>query len=155
MILRERDIQFDFGDALEAVKFDAEREPVHGMKAVDFIAEYPDYHLFIEVKDPGARNVYRSTQERSGLVDRLVKQFRDSLLYRWCEGKLDDRPVHYRCLVETDSALLLYINKKLRKNLSANKPPKSWKRRVAESCVASNIEMWNKKFDDVVVKKLP
>lgn len=153
-ILSERDIRFDFGEAMEAVKFDEHCELTHCMKAVDFIAEYLDYYLFIEVKDPGGRGAYRSEKGREDLIDELTQKFRDSLIYRWCEGKIANKPVFYRCLVEVDSALALHINKKLRKALPCEGLPRGWKRRMAESCVAVNMAVWRKKFGDVVIDRV-
>lgn len=59
--LAEEDLEFDFSDARQAFRFDC--DDLHGASSkaqrVDFIAEYDDHYLFIEVKDPdnpGASN---------------------------------------------------------------------------------------------------
>ncbi|MFD2438604.1 hypothetical protein [Modicisalibacter luteus] len=46
-LLSEDDLEFDFSDAIEAVRFDD--DSLHGqstMKRVDFIAEYEDRFVF-------------------------------------------------------------------------------------------------------------
>lgn len=53
MILKEGDLEFNFQDSINAIKFDGSSHGLsHCMKAVDFIVEYKDYYAFIEIKDP-------------------------------------------------------------------------------------------------------
>ncbi len=59
-ILAEKDLEFDFSAAMEAIIFDD--DALHNpstMKRVDFIAEYTERFVFLEIKDPdqpGAAN---------------------------------------------------------------------------------------------------
>lgn len=51
--LTEGELVFVFEDAVSARKFDGHDHGLtHCMKAVDFIVEFQDKYLFIEVKDP-------------------------------------------------------------------------------------------------------
>ena len=54
MILTEGDLSFTFNGALSAIQFDdgSTHGLTHCMKAVDFVVEFQDYYLFVEVKDP-------------------------------------------------------------------------------------------------------
>ena len=107
MILQEGALRFDFSGALEAFKFDEQDKTSptchglsHCMKAVDFVVEYADHYLFVEVKDPQRPNYYDSEQDESALVKSLVTKFRDTFLYRWAEGKLtrsEERRVGKEC----------------------------------------------------------
>ena len=59
MKLRERDLEIDFTNAVDAVVFDqmkADKPHYHGigqMHRVDFVVELEEAILFVEVKDPG------------------------------------------------------------------------------------------------------
>ena len=59
MKLRERDLEIDFTDAIDAIVFDqmkADKPGYHGvgqMHRVDFVVELEKAILFVEVKDPG------------------------------------------------------------------------------------------------------
>lgn len=58
MKLRERDLEIDFTDAIDAIVFDqmkADKPGYHGvgqMHRVDFVVELEKAILFVEVKDP-------------------------------------------------------------------------------------------------------
>ena len=59
MKLRERDLEIDFTNAIDAIVFDQMKEDqpgYHGigqMHRVDFVVELEEAILFVEVKDPG------------------------------------------------------------------------------------------------------
>lgn len=59
MKLRERDLEIDFTNAIDAIVFDqmkADQPGYHGigqMHRVDFVVELEEAILFVEVKDPG------------------------------------------------------------------------------------------------------
>lgn len=59
MKLRERDLEIDFTDAIDAIVFDqmkSNQPNYHGiaeMHRVDFVVELEAAILFVEVKDPG------------------------------------------------------------------------------------------------------
>jgi len=61
--LTEGDLQLTINGAIGARKFDddSSHKLSHCMKAVDFIVEYPDFYLFIELKDPLSEAVQSST----------------------------------------------------------------------------------------------
>ena len=50
--LTEGELEFVFEGAVSAWKFDGPDHDLTCMKAVDFIVEFQDKYLFIEVKDP-------------------------------------------------------------------------------------------------------
>lgn len=160
MILQEGALRFDFSGALEAFKFDEQDKTSptchglsHCMKAVDFVVEYADHYLFVEVKDPRRPDRFDSEPDESALVKSLVTKFRDTFLYRWAEGKLD-KPVRYQCLIELDNAQTLHLMKQLKNQLPTNGPSKRWRRPLAQLCAVVNQATWNRAFANVQVERV-
>lgn len=90
---------FDFKNALNAFKFDEANQSLptyHGvtsLKAVDIIAEFEDYYIFVEIKD------YTQNQFKYKKLKNYLKyKFRDTFLYRYAENKVD-KPIRYLCLL--------------------------------------------------------
>ena len=160
MILQEGNLKFNFTGALSVFKFDEQNSlspNFHGlshcMKAVDFVAEYDDYYLFVEIKDPTDSARYDSVKDKNALIKNLVTKFRDTFIYRWAEQKLD-KPVRYQCLVEVDNALILYLLKQLKCQLPTNKTPDHWYRSLTSLCAVVNMATWNKTFSDIQVTRI-
>jgi len=160
MIVHEGELQFHFSGAISAIKFDeqdANQSTFHGlshcMKAVDFIVEYEDYYLFIEIKDPPDSSRYATKADTNALIKVLVSKFRDSFLYQWCEGKLD-KPIRYQCLVELDNAQTLYLMDALKRQLPIYGTPSRWKRKIASICSVTNQLRWNKTFHSMPVTRI-
>ena len=141
-VFTEGDIRIEFPDGLRVRKFDDEK--VHGrndrgMKAVDFVVEFPDRYIFIEVKDPETLNALKN-------VKGLVRKFRDSFIYEWAE-KRADKPIVYIVLVALDgitSAELTVQSDGLRRMLPELGPfDRRWKRPLVKSCEMMNLAAWN------------
>jgi len=107
-ILAEDDLEFDFSAAINAVRFD--NNAIHGqstMKRVDFIAEYEDRFVFVEVKDPDNPAAVNSEAFKTklfggNLIPDLAGKYRDSLWFRALSGKAG-KPVHYIVLLSMAS----------------------------------------------------
>lgn len=160
MILREGTLQFDFAGAIDAFKFDEQNPALvtfhglsHCMKAVDFVVEYDDHYLFVEIKDPRDPNRYGSEQDKSALIKNLTTKFRDTFLYRWAENKLD-KPVRYQCLVELDNAQTLYLMNQLKNQLPTETPPARWQQPLAHLCAIANLTTWNITFPNIQVSRV-
>lgn len=160
MKLRERDLEIDFTDAIDAIVFDqmkSNQPNYHGiaeMHRVDFVVELEAAILFVEVKDPGNPRAQAEGLEKffaevkSGtLGDTFAAKFIDTFLYRWAEERLH-KPVHYISLVTfEDSGLLPNFSDEIAKKLPPmGKVMPRWKRRLAENCQVFNIELWNQSF---------
>src|SRR3989338_4822901 len=97
---------FQFAGALDVMHFDEQDKThahfhglSHAMKAVDLVVELPTDYLFIEIKDFHVaddydfKNAITAVQRKerqahfNHLRDVLKHKFRDTLLYRWAEGK--------------------------------------------------------------------
>lgn len=160
MKLRERDLEIDFTDAIEAIIFDqmkADQPGYHGigqMHRVDFIVELKEAILFVEVKDPGNPKAqaaglakFHGELQDGTLSDTFAAKFIDTFLYRWAEERLE-KPVHYISLVTfEDSELLPNFSDEIAKKLPPmGKAVPRWKRQLAENCQVFNIELWNENF---------
>ena len=160
MKLRERDLEIDFTDALNAIVFDqmkADQPGYHGvgqMHRVDFVVELEEAILFVEVKDPGNPRAqaeglakFHGELQDGTLSETFAAKFIDTFLYRWAEECLQ-KPVHYISLVTLeDSALLPSFSDEIAKKLPPmGKAVPRWKRQLAKNCQVFNIELWNQNF---------
>lgn len=160
MKLRERDLEIDFTDAIDAIVFDqmkADQPNFHGigqMHRVDFVVELEAAILFVEVKDPGNPKAqskglekFHGELQNGTLSDTFAAKFIDTFLYRWAEACLE-KPVHYINLVTLeDIELLPSFSDEIAKKL----PPMGmsvprWRRQLFENCQVFNIELWNASF---------
>ena len=160
MILQEGMLKLDFSGVKNALRFDEQDRlspNFHGlshcMKAVDFIVEYPDHYLFVEIKNPRDPSRYSTDKDINDLVDDLLVKFRDTFLYRWAEGK-QNKPVYYQCLIELDNAQTLHIMNKLKYKLPFKGQPSNWQKPLAYKCTVANTETWNKIFSNMQVTKV-
>jgi len=161
--------QFNFKTALSAFVFDEKTKSspyFHGvpMKAVDVIAEFEDSYLFIEIKDydnpaefeiPGkADSSIKGCDHFNWLRNYLKYKFRDSLLYRYAENKVD-KPIHYLCLLNFDNALNNHMRKELRKELPVGKASNRWSKKLAESCQVIDEHAWRRNFPTWELTRIP
>jgi hypothetical protein len=157
--LTERDLQFDFTNAVHGFVFD-QMKPAqpnyHGISAmhrVDFVVELDEATLFIEVKDPSnpkaqAKGLadFHAELNDGTLSSTFASKFMDSFVYRWAEGKVD-KPIHYISLVTLDAPLLLNLADEVVKKLPPpGKPVARWQRSFIESCQIFNLTTWNENF---------
>ena len=160
MKLRERDLEIDFTDAIDAIVFDqmkADKPGYHGvgqMHRVDFVVELEKAILFVEVKDPGNPKAqaeglakFHGELQDGTLSDTFSAKFIDTFLYRWAEDCLN-KPVHYVSLVTLgDSSLLPNFSDEIAKTLPPmGKSVPRWQRQLAENCQVFNIDLWNQSF---------
>ena len=151
---------FNFQDAADVFIFDEtdkNKATYHGlshaMKAVDLIVEFENHYLFVEVKDFHAPNEYRDGDYFNHLRRVLKYKYRDSLLYRWAEKKLD-KPVYYLCLLTLENALISQMNKELRQQLPLGRPVERWQRPIVHKCAVLNEERWNHNFPKWPLRKV-
>ena len=159
MTITVDDYRFEFPNAVEAFKFD-EKDSLsphyHGvdaLKAVDVMVELPDEYLFIEIKTyddledfrkEGA--TYDDNEARKYLMRTLSRKYRETFLYRFCEGKVDKR-IYYVCLLNLDNALKSYCRKELAKRIPTGKPnPRRWHRMILDKTrlLILDEEAWNR-----------
>ncbi len=167
MKLKERDLEINFTDAIDGLIFDQMKSDLpdfHGigeMHRVDFIVEFDEAILFVEIKDPGnpraqAKGLKKFHAELNNgtLSATFSAKFIDSFLYRWAEDKIT-KPVFYINLVTLDAELLPSFSDEIAKNI----PPMGrtlprWKRHLVENCQVFNIETWNENFPKWPVTRL-
>ena len=160
MILTDdRDISFDFTDAVDAFVFDqmdSGKDNYHGisdMRRVDFVVELDEAILFVEVKDPDHPNAqqegidkFLKKLEDGTLGDSFAKKLMDSFVYRWAEKKVN-KPLYYLSLVTLESELLHDLTDEVASKLPPQqKPVDRWQRAFLKNCQIFNIETWNENF---------
>lgn len=163
--LREKQLVFDFIDALDAKTFDNSSHGLsHCMKAVDFIVEYSNFDLFVEVKDPDhtratSKNhtLFEEDFKSGKLVNDLVGKYRDSWLYRWAEGR--DKPVRYVVLLQLSTLgppELGVFADHLKRRLPMNAPKvPSWTRHFLAGAAVLDIRQWNEFGHYGTVRRVP
>lgn len=160
MKLRERDLEIDFTNAVDAIVFDQmdrKKTGYHGigeMHRVDFVVELEEAILFVEVKDPGNPRAQAEGLEKfygeledGTLGDTFAAKFIDTFLYRWAEELLH-KPVHYISLVTfEDGELSPNLSDEIEKKLPPmGKVMPRWKRQLVGNCQVFNIDQWNDNF---------
>lgn len=159
MKLSERDIEIDFTDATHGLVFDQMRSDqpnYHGiseMHRVDFVVEFDDAIVFVEVKDPSNPNArseglqkFRNELNDGTLSSTFASKFIDSFFYRWAENKLS-KTVYYLSLVTLESEVLPNFSDEIAKKLSpSGRRSARWQRHPVQNCQVFNIETWNKNF---------
>ena len=148
LILTEEKFEFDFPDAIALYKFD-ERDSLsptfHGapMQAVDVMAEFSTFQLWIEIKEFQPSEIEAMKKEgdqqkkgdnvhnKAHLTKNLKHKFRDTFLFRFCENKVNKKIV-YVCLTNFDAALNSFYRKELQKQLPAGKASARWSKLLLE-----------------------
>lgn len=167
MKLRERDIEIEFTDAIDGLVFDqmnSGQPNYHGigeMHRVDFIVEFPEAIVFVEVKDPGnplaqEKGLRKFQGDLNGgtLSSTFASKFIDSFFYRWAENKLS-KTVHYLSLVTLENEVLPNLSDEIARRLPpAGKNSVRWQRHPVQNCQVFNIETWNENFPKWPVTRL-
>ena len=166
LTLTEEKFEFDFPNAKVLYKFD-ETDPrlptFHGvpMKAVDVMAEFANFQLWIEIKEfqisdiatmkkeGDQRKKKASTHKQNHLIKNLKYKFRDTFLYRFCENKLDKKII-YVCLTNFDDALNGFFKRELKKQIPTNGASKRWQKQLLDEfhLMVVNIDSWQRNFED-------
>lgn len=155
--------EFDFTNAVALYKFDEQdksKPHFHGlsycMKAVDVIAEFPKFQLWIEIKDyPQLRleQIRNGEKGKSGktitreIQETLRMKFRDTFLYRHCEGC--NKKVVYVCLTNFNNIECSDFCKQLIHEIPAGKKRPSWLNELVapEHCFVVDVNVWERNFE--------
>ena len=154
MTLTEGTLQFKFNGAIRARKFDDSTHGLsHCMKAVDFIVEFSECYLFVEIKDPTNPEEY---QERRDLNRSLKYKFRDSFLYEWASGRADKPIDFYVLITEIDEKLLTRRNEDLKRNIPVLGPrSQPWNKQFVRTVAIFNVQSWNRLLPGYPVIRWP
>lgn len=160
VILTENDLAFDFSIALNAINFDddALHQP-STIKRVDFIAEYADKIVFLEVKDPdipGAANpeAFVNKLQSGQLIAELAAKYRDTHWFRQLSGHVD-KPIYYVVLLAMESlepALLLTKQDQLQRAIPITH--QHWSAPCAQTCIILNLAKYQAYFGANTVRRL-
>ena len=159
--LTEGDLKFDFTNAIDAFCFDDDAfHGNHAMKRVDFIAEYEDKWVFLEIKDPdnpraANPNAFKQKLLSGNLIPDLAGKYRDSLWFRALSDKLGSKPIHYIVLLSMaslDPALLLIQQDRLHKALPLTHS--EWCMPFAQACLIFNLAQFQSVFGADSVRRI-
>lgn len=159
-VLTENDLEFDFSQAIEAIVFDD--DGLHGsstIKRVDFIAEFTDRIIFLEIKDPdnpsaANPNAFKHKLLSGNLIPDLAGKYRDSLWFRTLSNKVN-KPMHYIVLLSMASlepALLLAKQDELKRALPIKHA--DWSVPCAQACIILNLDQYKRQFGETSVRRL-
>lgn len=166
IVFTEGNLEITINHEISARKFDDTSHGLsHCMRAVDFVVEFADNYLFIEVKDPqdpnapaGVDRQYAQTLLSGGITDEFKQKYRDSFLYEWASGRAN-KPIDYSVLVGLDLLTepnLLLTTGILQRNIPLLGPASQpWMRPLVRNCGVFNIDSWNRTFPDQPVRRLP
>jgi hypothetical protein len=151
MKLTEDDLEFDFDGALTVLKFDDGTHSASSVQPVDFIVEYTDHFLFIEVKDPDVPNpanleAFRKKLSSGELIKNLARKYRDSrffLSFQQNQTK-EFKYVVLLSMQSLDDALLLSKQDELHRSIPLSHP--SWQTNSATACAILNLAQWQKRY---------
>lgn len=167
LTLTEEKFEFDFPNAKALYKFD-ERDRLsptfHGvpMKAVDVMAEFPNFQLWIEIKEFQLEEIKAMREEgdqqkkgqnvhhKANLTNNLKHKFRDTFLYRFCENKLDTKVV-YVCLTNFDDALNGFYKKELQRHIPTGfASKKRWSKQLLDKSLLMvvNQDAWQRNLEE-------
>lgn len=158
--VREFDLELSFPGATNVVHFDDDHYHASStVQRVDFIAEYDEQHLFIEIKDPDIPTAqdpgaFFQKVNSGKLVQSLAGKFRDTLFFRSAQGK-NDREIRYLVLLSMnslDDALLISKQDELRKAIPIRHG--DWAQACAASCIILNFEQWKNKFGEQSLRRI-
>ena len=169
-ILIEKELEFDFRDALNAIQFDGyDHKMSHCMKAVDFLVEWDDEFWFVEVKDPSASTIPNQLRGReltsfiNKMKDKtlfsreLGPKLKDSFLYCHLQNNLPNKSLKYFVILAIDPldhALLAHSIDQLRRYTCFLGPDNSaWPNRYIEAVAIFNQETWNKNLGHCPVSR--
>jgi hypothetical protein len=177
--LVEGKLRFTFPDAIGGVQFDDREHGLsHCMKAVDFVIEFEELYVFVEVKDLFIPADFGRTAGPTALTNRencnadfvqkfltdrlrpeLVRKFRDSFIYRWAEEKLDKKVI-YLLLLELPSVTIEDLLSKA-DELEAAIPVKldgcpvdRWSQPIAIACKCFTVATWAKQFPKWSIERI-
>ena len=157
MTLTEGTLRITFKGAVGGRKFDdpATHGLSHCMKAVDFIVEFPDSYLFVEIKDPPSYEEYRGQVKRRGLVESLRYKFRDSFIYEWASDRAN-KPIDYFILItQMDRDLLGLVSDNLKKQIPVRvRRSIRWSRPLVNRFGVFNMDTWNARVPDCPVSRV-
>jgi glycerophosphoryl diester phosphodiesterase len=158
--VQELDLELTFQEANRVIHFDdAAYHGASTAKRVDFIAEYENHDLFVEIKDPdnpAAENpeAFEKKLKSENLVQSLSGKFRDTLFFRSIQGK-GERGIVYIVLIsmeKLDRALLLAKQDELRRSIPLSHA--DWGRDCATSCIVLNVAQWKKQFGENSLRRI-
>ncbi|GEM49172.1 hypothetical protein [Deinococcus cellulosilyticus] len=171
-VIREGDLVFDFG-SITAHLFDDSKEEVktHGvseMCKVDIIAEFPDYLLFIEVKDLDDRAILEAKREeieRSRLAkyiegNDLANKYKESYLYLHLMDQYTTLKKRYVVLIAKEEIADAQLAQARKRVINQTFMPGPFGRGWAVSTYLENaavfdLKTWREFYPEITITRVP
>lgn len=159
MTLREDDLIFSFDGAVNETRFDDKAHATDTIQPVDFLIEYDDHYLFVEVKDPDCPDVknveaFRKKLRSGELTRKLAGKYRDTFFSFGFQQKPQKKIQYIVLLAFSDLTpeLLLPQIDRLKKAIPIQHD--NWKVEAAAGCVIFNLEQYKKRYGSESVQRV-
>ena len=150
-VLKEGELEFTFGDAWQAEKFDQPGASwPKGIAPVDFIAEGQAELVLMEVKDPSVsaipaknrQDFIAKMQTKELIYEELVPKARSSYGFLHLMAR-DTKPMRYVVVIGTETLsiqpiLLMHLTTRLRARLM-QETNTAWKRQYISNCSVVSV----------------
>lgn len=158
MTLTVGGFEFTFGGAVDAIELGEAATRDHSdMKLVDFVVEFEERYMFVEVVravedarrkgaagEPGAGRIQALKSAR--LCDILARKYRDSMFFH-SHGDRKPKRVEYSVLYAPagiDEILVAVLEDELKRRIPLSHPV--WQQDSAVSCSVMTAERWRKRY---------
>ncbi len=159
MTLTKDRYELNFDAAIDATVLGAEATKDHSdLLLVDFVVEYDDRYLFVEILDSldllASNDSDLTGRFRSdALCDLLARMYRDSMFFH-SFGDRRPKRVEYAVLYTipgVDGILVSVLQDELKRRIPLSHPV--WNADSAASCSVMTPEQWKKRYGDDAIKK--
>lgn len=157
MTLTKGRYELNFDAAAGATVLGAEATKDHSdLLLVDFVVEYDDRYLFVEILDsPDSGGSDLPERFRSdALCDTLARMYRDSVFFHSFGGDRRPKRVEYAVLYTipgVDGTLVSVLQDELKRRIPLSHPV--WSADSAASCSVMTPEQWKKRYGGDAVKE--
>ena len=166
-VLKEGELEFTFGGAWQAEKFDQPGASwPKGIAPVDFIAEGQAELVLMEVKDPSAsaipaknrQDFIAKMQTKELIYEELVPKARSSYGFLHLMAR-DTKPMRYVVVIGTETlsiqpVLLMHLTTRLRARLM-QETNTAWKRQYISNCSVVSVADLGKALSGCSASRIP
>ena len=166
-VLKEGELEFTFGGAWQAEKFDQPGASwPKGIAPVDFIAEGQAELVLMEVKDPSAsaipaknrQDFIAKMQTKELIYEELVPKARSSYGFLHLMAR-DTKPMRYVVVIGTETLsiqpiLLMHLTTRLRARLM-QETNTAWKRQYISNCSVVSVADLGKALSGCSASRIP
>ncbi len=153
MTLTKGRYELNFDAATDATVWGEEATKDHSdLLLVDFVVEYDDRYLFVEILDSREQN-HPGDFRSDVLCERLARMYRDSMFFH-SFGDRQPKRVEYAVLYtipSVDGFLVYALQDELKRRIPLSHPV--WTADSAAECAVMTVEQWKKRYGEDAVKE--